>query len=201
VVLGLLLLMSAVVVGARVFAAADRYSTVYLARHALVPGEQLRAGDVTVGRVRFDGQAGEYVRSGAVPTGYLVTRPIAAGELIPRSALSASAMAVALSRLVTVPVATGHLPVDLARGDEVDVYVTTKASAGGVNPPSLVLPAAVVDTVEAGGGLSADDASTVVLVVPIRRVAAVVNAVESGDLDLVRVPPPAVAGLQPTALP
>lgn len=190
VVLGLLLLMTAVVVGARVFASADRYSTVYVARHPLVPGEQLRASDVAVGRVRFAGEAGRYIGTGALPTGYLVTRFVAAGELVPRAALASGTNLLKSSRLVTVPVAVGHLPLDLARGDEVDVYLTTKASGGGANGPSLVLPAAVVDSLDGGSGLSADDSSSVVLVVPAARVAAVVHAVESGDLDLVRVPAP-----------
>jgi hypothetical protein len=201
VALGLLLLMTAVVVGARVFAAADRYTTVYVARHALVPGEQLHQADVTVGRVRFDGESGQYVATGALPAGYLVTRYVAPGELLPRAALTGGAAVVVASRLVTVPVAAGHLPVDLGRGDEVDVYLTSKKVAGGTGAPSLVLPAAVVDTVDSGGGLSADETSSVVLVVPADRVAAVVRAVESGDLDLVRVPPALLARAQPLGAP
>jgi hypothetical protein len=201
VVLGLLLVMTAVVVGARILAAADRYSTVYVARHALVPGEQLRAADVAVGRVRFDGEAGQYVAAGALPAGYLVTRYVAAGDLVPRAALTANAAAISASRLVTVPVASGHLPVDLGRGDEVDVYLTTKAAGGGTDAPSLVLPAAVVDSVEASGGLSADESSAVVLVVPAARVPAMVRAVEAGDLDLVRIPLELLARIRPVSSP
>jgi len=154
VVLGLLLLLTSVVAGARVFAAADRYSTVWVARHALVPGEQLRPGDLAIGRVHFDGESRAYVATGSLPAGYLVTRYVDAGELLPRAALTGNPTAVNASRLVTLPVASGHLPAALGRGDEVDVYLTTKTAAGGASPPSLVLPAAVVDSVETNGGLS-----------------------------------------------
>lgn len=187
-VCGLLLVVLAVVIGARVFASADRYSEVYLARRDLVPGQQLTASDLAVGRVRFDGEGGGYIAAGHPPQGYVVTRFVSAGELVPVTAVASQPQAVRASRLVSVPVADGHLPVGLGRGDEVDVYVTTKTSGGDVKTPLLVMSAAVVDTVEGAGDLSGSDTASVVLVVPVAKVAAVVGAAESGQLDLVRLP-------------
>lgn len=188
VAVGVLLVMTSVVVGARVFTAAGRYTEVYLARRALLAGAHLSAGDLTTGRVRFDGGGGAYVAAGRPPVGYLVTRYVAAGELLPVGALSRSAPALTATRLVTVPVPAGHLPADLGRSDEVDVYLTGKPKAGGATTSRLLLDGVLVDGVTGSGSLSADDVSAVVLVVPNGQVAALVGAIEADTIDLVRVP-------------
>jgi hypothetical protein len=191
-ILGVVLVLVAVVAGARLFASAGHYTSVYVARHALVPGEHLDPGDLSVGQVRFSGEGGSYVAvGGRAPTGYLVTRYVAAGELVPMTALSAVASPASASRFVTVPVNPGHLPADLDHGDLVDVYVTPKVAAGDeVPPPTCVLSAVAVDSDDGGSqSLSAGSTVAVVLAVPAARVATMVHAVESGTIDLVRVPP------------
>jgi hypothetical protein len=177
-VVGVLLVLVAVVVGARLFASADHQSAVFVARHALVPGEHVVAADLTVGHVRFDGQGGRYVAAGAAPVGYVVTRYVGAEEMIPVAALSASAPTVANSRFVTVPVAPGHLPDGLAHGDLVDIYLTPKATGSR--------------------GFSGTATESVVLSVPSGIVRSVVHAVESGTIDLARVPV-APSGVLPTS--
>jgi hypothetical protein len=194
--LGVLFVLVAVVGGARVMAGADRYSQVYLARHALVPGERLAEADLAVGRARLAGQAGLYLAAGRPPVGYVVTRYVGAHELVPLRALAPSPVD-RPTRLVTVPVQPGHLPPGLGRGDLVDVYVTAKAGPGAVVPaPSLVLAGAAVDAREGGARSFAGESTlAVVLAVPADRVADVVRAVESGTIDLVLLPPAAAAGL------
>ncbi len=201
-VLGVVLVLLAVVAGARVFASAARYSNVYVAHRALVPGEHLAAGDLSVGQVRFDGEGGSYVAVGTrMPVGYLVTRYVAAGEFVPLSALSAAASGATLSRFVTVPVGPGHLPAGLDHGDVVDVYLTPKVAAGDVVPlPTRVLTAVAVDSDDGGSqSLSAGSTVAVVLDVPAALVAKTVHAVESGTIDLVRVPAAALVATGPTA--
>jgi hypothetical protein len=199
-VVGVLLVLVAVVVGARLFASADHQSAVFVARHALVPGEHVVAADLTVGHVRFDGQGGRYVAAGAAPVGYVVTRYVGAEEMIPVAALSASAPTVANSRFVTVPVAPGHLPDGLAHGDLVDIYLTPKATAGAIVPaPTLVASAVPVDSYDSGSrGFSGTATESVVLSVPSGIVRSVVHAVESGTIDLARVPV-APSGVLPTS--
>jgi hypothetical protein len=190
-VLGVLLVLVAVVAGARVFATADVTTPVYAAAHELVPGEHLRAGDLAVVHVQLHGAGGRYVAAGsAAPIGYVVTRVVGAGELVPVGAL-AGAAAVGRTRQVTVPVQPGHLPDDLARGDLVDVYVTAKPASGQQVPaPALVVAAVAVEDRE-GGARTFSGSSTVavVLSVPVGDVTPLVRAVESGSIDLVRVPP------------
>ena len=199
-VLGVLLVALSVAAGARVFTAADNLTAVYVASHDLVPGEHVAAGDMTVGHVRLRGEAGLYIGASSVPpVGYVVTRYVAAHELVPVGALATASVA-QHSRFVTVPVQPGHLADALARGDLVDVYLTPKAAAGeSVPQPVLVLADVPVES-RAGGTrtFSASSAFSVVLAVPVDKVAAVVHAVESGTIDLVTVPH-ADAGAAPAA--
>lgn len=195
-VVGIAIVVVPIVIGAHVLAAADRYATVYVARHALVPGQHLVAEDLVVGRVRFDGEGVRYVAAGRPPVGYVVTRYVDAGEMLPVAALTGSPAALVAERLVTVPVGLGHAPLDLARGDVVDLYVTPKTGADGKSPrPRLVVGAAPVASVAGSGALSSSGTLSVVIEVPAVTVAGVVQAIEGGTLDLVRVPGAAVTAL------
>lgn len=191
-VLGIALLLGSMIGGARLFAAASHETAVWAAAHDLAPGERLSSGDLRQVRVRLNAAAAGYV-TGTAPDGYVVVRFVAARELLPAAALAASGHGDS-SRLVTVPVQPGHLPPDLAPGDRVDVYLTARpaggpGAAGGPAAPTLVLPAAVVQSRPSGGRtFGADAAFSVVLVVPVDRVAEVVRAAESGAVDLVAVP-------------
>lgn len=193
VAVGLLLVLVSVATGARIVSTAGHLTPVYAAAHDLVPGEQLTSADLAVVRVRLDGGGSRYLAAAsAAPVGYVVTRVVSAHELLPSAALTASS-ALADTRMVTVPVQAGHLPADLGRGDLVDVYVTPKAATGrSVPAPTLVLSKVAVDSREGGsrtfGGQSA---LAVVLDVDAADVVAMVHAVESGVIDLVRVPPAA----------
>ncbi|HET7310781.1 MAG TPA: SAF domain-containing protein [Mycobacteriales bacterium] len=195
---GLLLVLVSVAAGARIVAGAGHLTPVYVAAHDLVPGEQLTPGDLSVARVRLDSGGSHYVAaSAAAPVGYVVNRVVGAHELLPAGALSPSAAA-AGTRMVTVPVQAGHLPADLGRGDLVDVYVTPRTASGrGVPDPTLVLSKVAVDSREGGSrSFSGQSALAVVLVVDAADVASMVHAVESGVIDLVRVPA-AAAGSEP----
>ncbi len=187
----MLLVAVSVAVGARIFASADNLTAVYVAAHGLVPGEHIGASDLAVRHVRLRGQSGLYIAAAAAPpVGYVVTRYVGAHELVPVAAL-ASAATSGHSRLVTVPVQPGHLSDALVRGDLVDVYLTAKAGAGEQVPPPVLVLAGVPVESRAGGTrtFSASSAFSVVLSVPITKVADVVHAVESGTIDLVTVPP------------
>ena len=188
--LGVLLVAVSIVAGARVFTAADNTTAVFVAAHDLVPGQHLGAGDLAVGHVQLSHQAGAYVSASAPPPlDYVVTRFVGAGEIVPVGALGAGGTA-AHSRFVTVPVQSGHLADELARGDLVDVYVTPKAATGQEVPaPVLVLAGVPVESRSGGSRtFSASSAFSVVLAVPVDKVAAMVHAVESGVIDLVTVP-------------
>lgn len=189
-VVGVLLVLVSVVVGTRVVSAADRSQLVWAAAHDLAPGATVEAGDLTAVRSRLFGAGRLYLSADGSrpPTGYIVRRPVARGELVPWGALGRDRVD---TRLVTVPVKQFHLPLALSSDERVDVYVTIKPRGSETPaPPSLVLPDAVVVEVQRGGGrLGGSGADNgVVLRVPVASVADLIAAIQRGDIDLVRVP-------------
>lgn len=125
--------------------------------------------------------ADAYLSAAESPTGSLM-RPIRAGELIPRAALTTNAPPM---RGVTVPVDPLHAPPSLLPGDAVDVWAS--AEGDGLAVPTLVLAHAVVSGVaDVDVGLGGEIG--VVLEVAPDRVADVVAATRAGAVDLVAVP-------------
>lgn len=211
-VLGVLLVLVSVVVGARVLSAADRSTLVYAVNKDLAAGSVLAAEDLTQVRVRLFENAEEYLGIGGdVPTGYVVRRGLNAGELLPLSALGSPTDDVDW-REVTVPVEVGHLPPGLGRDTQVDVWVTPEvrgnaaqpaddpgAEQDGASPPTsdqlqlsgaqLVLQGVTVLGVDnEGGSFSGSTSLPVVLRVRPTEVASLVSAMSLGRIDLVRVP-------------
>ena len=203
-VLGVLLVLVSVVVGARVLSSADRSTAVYAVTGDLAAGTVLDAADLKQVRVRLFDNADSYVAGSAPPVGYVLRRALGAGELLPKRALSAPVEVD--FREVTVPVEVGHLPLELARGAQVDVWVTPEAAgkqeaapAEGADPATpdelalrgaqLVLQGVTVQDVQReGGAFSGSTSLPVVLQVRPGDVAGLVSAMSLGRIDLVRVP-------------
>ncbi len=201
-VLGVLLVLTSVVVGARVLASADDSSAVWVATHDLAAGSALAPGDLRAGRVRlFDSGERYLLAEGAEPVGYVLQRAVGADELLPRDSLAAPGVADRARRDVSVPVDPGHLPEDLRAGQLVDVFVTP-GRASAATPPSdpaaagpagtrLVLSGVPVALRPKGSGATGASAAGVVLSVPEADVPVLVAALQAGGIDLVRVPQPA----------
>lgn len=212
-VLGVLLVLVSVVVGARVLSAADRSTLVYAVNKDLAAGSVLAADDLTPVRVRLFENAGSYLGiGGQVPTGYVVRRGLDKGELLPLSALGSPTDDVDW-REVTVPVEIGHLPLQIGRDDQVDVWVTPETRGAAARPDSepgaevqegapapsadelelrgaqLVLQGVTVLAADSeGGSFSGSTNLPVVLQVRPSEVATLVSAMSIGRIDLVRVP-------------
>ena len=215
-VLGVLLVLVSVVVGARVLSSADRTSLVWAARQDLPAGTALTEDLLVAQRVRLfeadaagggTGQGSAYVSAdGPRPVGYVVRRTVGRGELLPRAALAAPGQVA--QRHVSVPVVAGHLPADLATAQLVDVYLTpdpktaattspattspAATSPGAASPgtgPRLVLAAVPVHLVPKTGSFAGSaDARSVVLAVPPDDALTLVGALSQGTIDLVRSP-------------
>lgn len=200
-VLGVLLVLVSVVVGARVLTSADASERVWVATHDLSAGSTLTEGDLRSGQVRLAGLGSGYLLAdSAKPLGYVLRRGVGADELLPRAGLARPDAPGVSLRDVSVPVAAGHLPDDLRAGQQVDVYVTPRqgGSAGPSAATRLVLSRLTVSLRPRAGGLATSGGAGVVLSVPQSDAAALVAAVQAGGVDLVRVPHaqelPAVAG-------
>lgn len=165
---GVLLVLVSVAVGARLLAAADRTVPVLVAAEDLVPGQPLTSDLVEPSGALLESGLDRYVTD--VGTGYLVVRPVERGELLPRSAIKPAGEAEDV-RQVTVAVPASESPAGLRPGDAVDVWLVPE---GEDDRASLLLPAArVTAATSGGGGLGAPTGQ--------HRVTLAVTAVESPE--------------------
>jgi Flp pilus assembly protein CpaB len=187
-IVGAVLVVVSMLLGAFLVARADRTVAVWSAARDLSAGRVLSADDVRITRVQLNTVTSAYLADTPSPAGSTVTRSITAGELLPGAAVVAATPA--STRLVTVPVEQFHAPAGLAGGEVVDVYVTPRAETGRSGPASLVAERARVHAVELQGGrFGASSRSVgVVLALDPELVSRVVSGVRRGSIDLVRVP-------------
>ena len=187
-VLGVLLVLGSVLLGARVVGAADATVPVWAVQTDLAAGTELRGDDLVAVDVRLDAAAHLYLSAGTRPEGDVLARAVRAGELLPRSALEEPAQQVELA----LPVQAGYLPPGLVRGELIDVYAVADPSAGAVGiadgSVDLVVGRATVQTVSgASDGVLATPNTTVqvVVTVPAARVADVLTAISGRPLVVV----------------
>jgi hypothetical protein len=196
---GVVLILLSAALGAKVFADASRSEPVWAVTRSLPAGATLRSDDVEAKPVRIKGGASRYLAAYQPPAGFVLSRPVGAGELLPRSAL-ASPRKRAVRRLVTVPVERFHFPAGLRAGEVVDVYSVVGGASGAhdsgrgasspVAVPRQVLDGVVVDAIDATAGQLGASGSRVGVSLAVRPedVADVVAAGHDGAIDLVRVP-------------
>jgi hypothetical protein len=186
---GVVLVLASVVVGAHVVGAADDRTAMYAASHPLEPGQRLSRQDLHVVRVRLDQVGARYVAAGSRwPDGAVVLRSVQAGELVPVASLGPPEAVTA--RPVAVPVRAGAAD-GLRPGALVDVWVAAKVSgAEAFREPALVVRSAEVVWVSSGGGMiSGSSDATVRILLAGDLVAQVLSAVDNGDrVDVVPVP-------------
>jgi len=162
-VTGLLLVLGSVVVGTRVIAAADD----------MAPGQPLTAAMVETRQVRLEGTLDLY-HTGEVGDGYVVVRPVSAGELLPRSSVTAATDTDAV-RYVTVAVPVAEVPAGLGPGAVVDVW-RAPPEQGDVRTAGRLLAGVSVTAVDSGGDGLAGTGS-------LARVTLAAAADTGGDLD------------------
>ncbi|MGR6965870.1 SAF domain-containing protein [Geodermatophilus sp. URMC 61] len=187
-VLGVLLVLGSVLLGARVVAAADATVPVWSAAGDLAAGTVLTAGDLVAVDVRLDDVAGAYLATGTRPEGRTLARAVRSGELLPRTALEEPAELVQLA----LPVQAGYVPPGLDRGQVVDVYAVADPAAGatgaGDGSVALVVAAAPVQAISGRteGVLStATTTVQVVVSVPADQAPAVLGAIGGRPLVVV----------------
>ncbi|RFU21797.1 SAF domain-containing protein [Geodermatophilus marinus] len=210
-VLGVLLVLGSVLVGARVVGAADATVPVWAAAGDLAPGTVVDEADLVAVDVRLDDAAGAYLATSTRPGGRTLARAVGAGELLPRSALEEPARLVQ----VALPVQAGFVPPGLDRGQVVDVYAVADPAAGavaaGAPGVSLVVGLAPVQavsgrsegvlstattTVQVVVSVAEDDAAAVLAAIGGRPLVVVVHdSVDAGE----GAPPAVGAAAAPTA--
>ncbi len=124
-VVGVVLVAASGLLGASLLGGGSSTTAVWAAERALAAGETVAGQDLTVREVRFTDQADadRYLAAGqALPDGAVLARPVGAGELVPRAALSGADTEQVLE--VPLPVPVESLPATVRPGSTVDVWVT-----------------------------------------------------------------------------
>jgi hypothetical protein len=167
-VLGVLLVLASVLLGARVVSEADATVPVWAVTQDLAAGTELSAEDLRAVDVRLDEAAGAYLSTETRPEGTTLARAVRDGELLPRSALEEAGELVQLA----LPVQAGYVPPGLERGQLVDVYGVADPAAGATavadGSVTLVVRRAPVQALAGGAeGVLSTPTSTVQVVVAI----------------------------------
>lgn len=156
-VLGVALVLGAVLLGATVVSHADQRTPVWAASHDVAAGTVLTAADLSPARVQLGGAARGYVPAREAVVGRAVMRPLTAGELLPRGALTVPEGGIT----VTIPVRPENAP-KLDRGERITVWISAKACRGVV-----VLSGVPVQDLRQSGGSSFGTSSAMGVVVSI----------------------------------
>jgi len=178
--IGLGLVVASVIGVYAIVQSADRTSDVYAARSPLVAGQRVDADDLVVRSVRLGGADRLYLASDALPgDGAVATRSVKAGELVPASAIGSTASVNETSVVLRVK---GDLAASIAPGTNVDVWSAAQTQRDRYDPPAvLVGGATVVRVIETDAMVASDDALSVEVRVPKKKVAAVLEAIANAD--------------------
>ncbi|MGR0220243.1 hypothetical protein [Agromyces sp. ZXT2-6] len=183
-IIGLVLVAGSTVGVWALVEALDDTREVLVAPETLTPGTRVDEGALRVESVRLGGLAAEYLAPGDVPDGgYVVTRTVHAGELVPAASVADRESA----ELAVVVVASARpLPGDVEPGALVDVWTAAEVERGVHEPPTVLVPSAEVAAVTAPDGMMASGGPTVELLIPRERTAAFLEALAAGHaIDLV----------------
>jgi hypothetical protein len=189
-VLGVLLVLGSVLLGARVIGSADATVPVWAVTGDLAAGTELSAADLRAVQVRLGDAADAYLSTSTRPEGRTLSRAVRAGELLPRAALDEASELVQLA----LPVQSGYVPPGLDRGQVVDVYAVADPAAGATGSAdgavTLVVRAAPVQAISGRSdgvlstpttaiqivvGVAADDAPAVLGAIAGRPLVVVVH--------------------------
>lgn len=186
---GLLLVLLSVVVGAKVFADADQRVEVWSVTRDLGADTPLDGAGLRVTAVNLSGSTSRYLSADQDLAGLVLTRPVSRGELLPVAAVAPEG-GTEKRRLVIEVDRFGVA--GLQKGRVVDVYVVRETPSGEEPaPPELVLAGVTVaeDVKSGSGAFGGGGASAgVALLVDQPDVPGLIDAVAHGDVYVVQVP-------------
>jgi hypothetical protein len=192
-VVGVVLVLLSMTVGAKAIAAADDTVPMYAATASLVPGQPVTQSDVKRVDVQLGADRSRYLTADHdIAADTFALREVRPGELVPTSALgSRSKIDV---KPVSVPVDAGGAA-RLAAGSIVDVWVNDRDRSSAAerygSPVKTLAAAPVAHTPDSSaGGLGAASGITAVqIMVPEARVRELIAAIDQGArITLVPVP-------------
>ncbi|GAB3030182.1 flagellar protein FlgA [Parafrigoribacterium mesophilum] len=178
--IGVCLILASVVGVLWIVSNADRTVQVLSAAGPLSPGDRVAAADFGVQSVRLGSAGDKYLTRSDVPkAGVVVTRAVAAGELVPLSAVGSVEGLDVASVVVGVH---GELPQAVAAGTVVDLWSAHETEQHGVfGAPAVLVSSATVVRVITPDGLVAGSTQSVELLVSRSKTASVLEAVANQD--------------------
>lgn len=188
---GLVIVAGSVLLGARLLGTADDAVEVWAVRSDLGAGMAVEVEDLERQDVRFpsDDLATRYLPADApLPDGAVLSRPLGAGELLPRAALSRTEE----DELAQVPLAVtaDTVPATLRPGAVVDVWVTPEVGASEQLAAQRVFEGVTVVSLPArGNALGPESTRQVVVGVPLTEedsLASALGRTTSGTVVLVK---------------
>jgi hypothetical protein len=120
-VLGVILVLAAVVLGAFVISSADKRSPVWALSHDVAAGTVLKNSDVRAVPVQLGATGERYLPTTEEVVGKQLHSALGAGELLPRAAIADPEAGIT----ITVPVRQENSPPRLSAGDRITVWVAT----------------------------------------------------------------------------
>ena len=198
---GLVLLLTSVALGARVVALADHTEPMYAARTTLPTGTPLTLEALKVVRVRLTGTEAAYLDAKRpIPPGQVLIRTVGPGELVPLTSIAPADQI--LARPVNIPI-DGEPPAGLAPGGLVDLWASAKrqdAVGGGYEEPERIARTVEVYNVRTpGSGLSASRTASVEVLLPSEELAPVLDALANqARVVVLPVPGSAAWGREPS---
>ena len=127
-VLGVVLVLAAVLLGATLLSRAGDTEPVVTVRHDLAVGTVLRSADLSISQVRLPSGSGDvYLDHVDSAVGKKLGRAVSEGELLPSAAL----VQVGARTTITVPLSAGTAP-DLHSGERIEVWLSTARCASVV---------------------------------------------------------------------
>jgi hypothetical protein len=189
--IGVLLVVASVLGVGALVNAANASVEVLAARSTLTPGQKVHESDLVATSVRVGRTAALYLSPSDVPAaGLIVTRAVAAGELVAHTAVGSEAGKSLTSIVASVD---GTLAASIVPGSRVDVWSCAPAdaephdggssghsAAGGFAAPTVLVSSAIVVRLVDQKSPVASSGSSVEILLPKSQVATVLDAIANG---------------------
>lgn len=135
--MGLSLFIIAILSGGLISKEANRTVMVWATQSDLAPGDLIKPTDLKSVSVLLPESAKNYLSINAQIIGGLILKGISSGDLIPAAAIATAGDALE-QRFVPLTLEPTDLPMDLQRGEVVDIYAIPNRDSKVISQPQLV---------------------------------------------------------------
>jgi hypothetical protein len=178
-IIGVVIVIATALAGFALVSAADNTTSVYTAAKSLSPGHVIKDSDLVLTDVKLGKSSSAYLDAKGLTQGAVVTKAVAAGELVPLSAVGTAKQVATTNVVVQLDL---PLSSDAVVGSNVDVWASMAAGQGVFGPPAVIISGAQIAHISEATGLAASTGGVrVEIVVPQSKVAALLESQANGD--------------------